>query len=199
MKKNIIFLITIIFFLIILISIFYISMSKKSKIGHTNNSQEIIENILNISSYEAIINVKVISNKNENNYIIKQKYNSNNFNSQEVIEPKNIEGTKIIKEENKLTIQNSRLNLSTIFENYQYISSNYLDLISFIKDYQKENKSKYEENENEIIMYTNSDLDKTCKKRLYINKKTNLPTKLEIEWDNKKNKVYILYNEVKVN
>ena len=199
MKKNIIFLITIIFFLIILISIFYISMSKKSKIGHTNNSQEIIENILNISSYEAIINVKVISNKNENNYIIKQKYNSNNFNSQEVIEPKNIEGTKIIKKENKLTIQNSRLNLSTIFENYQYISSNYLDLISFIKDYQKENKSKYEENENEIIMYTNSDLDKTCKKRLYINKKTNLPTKLEIEWDNKKNKVYILYNEVKVN
>lgn len=199
MKKNIIFLITIIFFLIILISIFYISMSKKSKIGHTNNSQEIIENILNISSYEAIINVKVISNKNENNYIIKQKYNSNNFNSQEVIEPKNIEGTKIIKKENKLTIQNSRLNLSTVFENYQYISSNYLDLISFIKDYQKENKSKYEENENEIIMYTNSDLDKTCKKRLYINKKTNLPTKLEIEWDNKKNKVYILYNEVKVN
>ena len=199
MKKNIIFLITIIFFLIILISIFYISMSKKSKIGHTNNSQEIIENILNISSYEAIINVKVISNKNENNYIIKQKYNSNNFNSQEVIEPKNIEGTKIIKKENKLTIQNSRLNLSTVFENYQYISSNYLDLISFIKDYQKENKSKYEENENEIIMYTNSDLDKTCKKRLYINKKTNLPTKIEIEWDNKKNKVYILYNEVKVN
>lgn len=199
MKKNIIFLITIIFFLIILISIFYISMSKKSKIGHTNNSQEIIENILNISSYEAIINVKVISNKNENNYIIKQKYSSNNFNSQEVIEPKNIEGTKIIKEENKLTIQNSRLNLSTVFENYQYISSNYLDLISFIKDYQKENKSKYEENENEIIMYTNSDLDKTCKKRLYINKKTNLPTKIEIEWDNKKNKVYILYNEVKVN
>ena len=199
MKKNIIFLITIIFFLIILISIFYISMSKKSKIGHTNNSQEIIENILNISSYEAIINVKVISNKNENNYIIKQKYSSNNFNSQEVIEPKNIEGTKIIKKENKLTIQNSRLNLSTVFENYQYISSNYLDLISFIKDYQKENKSKYEENENEIIMYTNSDLDKTCKKRLYINKKTNLPTKIEIEWDNKKNKVYILYNEVKVN
>ena len=199
MKKNIIFLITIIFFLIILISIFYISMSKKSKIGHTNNSQEIIENILNISSYEAIINVKVISNKNENNYIIKQKYDSNNFNSQEVIEPKNIEGTKIIKKENKLTIQNSRLNLSNVFENYQYISSNYLDLISFIKDYQKENKSKYEENENEIIMYTNSDLDKTCKKRLYINKKTNLPTKLEIEWDNKKNKVYILYNEVKVN
>ena len=199
MKKNIIFLITIIFFLIILISIFYISMSKKSKIGHTNNSQEIIENILNISSYEAIINVKVISNKNENNYIIKQKYNSNNFNSEEVIEAKNIEAKKIIKKENKLTIQNSRLNLSTIFENYQYISSNYLDLISFIKDYQKENKSKYEENENEIIMYTTSDLDKTCKKRLYINKKTNLPTKIEIEWDNKKNKVYILYNEVKVN
>ena len=202
MKKKTFFLITIIIFLIILILIFSINMSKKSKIGHTNNSQEIVENILNISSYNATINVKVISNKNENNYIIKQEFKSKDSNLQEVIEPSNIAGTKIIREGNKLTLENSRLNLSSMIENYQSISSNNLDLSSFIEDYKKDSKADYEENENEIKMYavgnTNNNSDSKCKKTLYIDKETELPTQLEIEWTNKSNKVYILYNEVEI-
>ena len=202
MKKKTFFLITIIIFLIILISIFYINASKKSKIGHTNNSQEIVANILNISSYNATIDVKVVSNKNENKYVIKQEYKSKNSNLQEVIEPSNIAGTKIIKEGNKLTLENSSLNLSSIIENYQYISSNNLDLSSFIEDYKNDSRADYEENENEIKMYavgdTNNNSDSKCKKTLYIDKKTNLPKQLEIEWTNKNNKVYILYNEVEI-
>lgn len=202
MKKKTFFLITIIIFLIILISIFYINASKKSKIGHTNNSQEIVANILNISSYNATIDVKVVSNKNENKYVIKQEYKSKDSNSQEVIEPSNIAGTKIIKEGNKLTLENSSLNLSSIIENYQYISSNNLDLSSFIEDYKNDSRADYEENENEIKMYavgdTNNNSDSKCKKTLYIDKKTNLPKQLEIEWTNKNNKVYILYNEVEI-
>ena len=174
-------------------------MSKKSKIGHTNNSQEIVENILNISSYNATISVKVVSNKNENQYIIKQAYQSQDSNSQEVIEPSNIAGTKIIREGNKLTLENSRLNLSSIIENYQYIGNNDLDLSSFIENYKNDNKSNYEENENEIKMYaTYNDANSNCKKTLYIDKKTNLPTQLEIEWTNKNNRVYILYNKVEI-
>lgn len=203
MKKKTFFLITIIIFLIILISIFYINASKKSKIGHTNNSQEIVANILNISSYNATIDVKVVSNKNENKYIIKQEYKSKDSNLQEVIEPSNIAGTKIIKEGNKLILENSSLNLSSIIENYQYISSNNLDLSSFIEDYKNDSRADYEENENEIKMYavgdTNNNSDSKCKKTLYIDKKTNLPKQLEIEWTNKNNKVYILYNEVEIN
>ena len=202
MKKKTFFLITIIIFLIILISIFYINASKKSKIGHTNNSQEIVANILNISSYNATIDVKVVSNKNENKYVIKQEYKSKNSNLQEVIEPSNIAGTKIIKEGNKLILENSSLNLSSIIENYQYISSNNLDLSSFIEDYKNDSRADYEENENEIKMYavgdTNNNSDSKCKKTLYIDKKTNLPKQLEIEWTNKNNKVYILYNEVEI-
>ena len=202
MKKKTFFLIAIIIFLIILISIFYINASKKSKIGHTNNSQEIVANILNISSYNATIDVKVVSNKNENKYIIKQEYKSKDSNSQEVIEPSNIAGTKIIKEGNKLTLENSSLNLSSIIENYQYISSNNLDLSSFIEDYKNDSRADYEENENEIKMYavgdTNNNSDSKCKKTLYIDKKTILPKQLEIEWTNKNNKVYILYNEVEI-
>ena len=202
MKKKTFFLITIIIFFIILISIFYINASKKSKIGHTNNSQEIVANILNISSYNATIDVKVVSNKNENKYIIKQEYKSKDSNLQEVIEPSNIAGTKIIKEGNKLILENSSLNLSSIIENYQYISSNNLDLSSFIEDYKNDSRADYEENENEIKMYavgdTNNNSDSKCKKTLYIDKKTNLPKQLEIEWTNKNNKVYILYNEVEI-
>ncbi len=202
MKKKTFFLFTIIIFLIILISIFYINTSKKTKIGHTNNSQEIVENILNISSYNATIDVKVVSNKNENKYIIKQEYKSKDSNSQEVIEPSNIAGTKIIKEGNKLTLENSRLDLSSIIEDYQYISSNDLDLSSFIEDYKNDSKANYEENQNEIKMYavgnTNNNSNSKYKKTLYIDKKTNLPTQLEIEWTNKNNKVYILYNEVEI-
>ena len=202
MKKKTFFLIAIIIFLIILISIFYINASKKSKIGHTNNSQEIVANILNISSYNATIDVKVVSNKNENKYVIKQEYKSKNSNLQEVIEPSNIAGTKIIKEGNKLTLENSSLNLSSIIENYQYISSNNLDLSSFIEDYKNDSRADYEENENEIKMYavgdTNNNSNSKCKKTLYIDKKTNLPKQLEIEWTNKNNKVYILYNEVEI-
>ena len=206
MKKKTFFLFAIIIFLIILISIFYINASKKSKIGHTNNSQEIVENILNISSYNAIIDVKVVSNKNENKYIIKQEYQSQDSNSQEVIEPTNIAGTKIIREGNKLTLENSRLNLSSIIENYQYISANSLDLSSFIEDYKNDSKANYEENQNEIKMYAvgntdnnlNNNANSKCKKTLYIDKKTNLPTQLEIEWTNKNNRVYILYNEVEI-
>lgn len=200
MKKKTFFLFAIIIFLIILISIFYINASKKLKIGHTNNSQEIVENILNISSYNAIIDVKVVSNKNENQYVIKQEYQSQDSNSQEVIEPTNIAGTKIIREGNKLTLENSRLNLSSIIENYQYISANSLDLSSFIEDYKNDSKANYEENQNEIKMYTtyNNNVNNNCKKTLYIDKKTNLPTQLEIEWTNKNNRVYILYNEVEI-
>ena len=200
MKKKTFFLFAIIIFLIILILIFYINTSKKSKIGHTNNSQEIVENILNISSYNAIIDVKVVSNKNENQYVIKQEYQSQDSNSQEVIEPTNIAGTKIIREGNKLTLENSRLNLSSIIENYQYISANSLDLSSFIEDYKNDSKANYEENQNEIKMYTtyNNNVNNNCKKTLYIDKKTNLPTQLEIEWTNKNNRVYILYNEVEI-
>mgnify|MGYP001852779781 CR=1 FL=1 len=193
MKKKIFFLITIIIFLIILILVFYKNTSKISKIGHTNTSQEIVENLLNISSYKATIDVKVISNKNENQYIIKQEYQSQELNSQEVIEPSNIAGTKIIKEGNKLTLENTRLNLSSIIEDYQYISANSLDLSSFIEDYKNDSKSKFEEDSNQIKMYT---ANSNCKKILYIDKTTELPTQLEIENTNKKNKVYILYNEV---
>ena len=193
-KKFFVILITIIFVLILLFANFYKNMFNSLNIGHNNSSQEIVDNILNISSYSAIIEVKIEGNKNQNQYKIKQEYVSPSKNSQEVLEPPNIKGTTITRENDKLIIENTQLNVSSIIDNYSYISDNNLDLSSFVADY-KEDKKAYFEEKDEIILHTNLNIKKT----LYIDRKTGLPIKMEIIDANKNNKVYILYNEVEIN
>ena len=193
MKNKKIF-ISIVIFLIIGIIIFLIFNNKwvkKSKIGNNSSSQEIVDYILNISSYSATIEVEVKSNKNENKYILKQEYNGENQNSQEVIEPTNIAGIKIIKEGDSLKLENSNLNLTSIFEKYEYISDNCLDLSSFIEDYKNDENAKFKEENNQIIMQTKS-------KTLYIDKNTAMPVKMEVISTHKNVAVYILYNELKI-
>ena len=171
-------------------------MSKNLKIGNNTTSQEIVNYILSINSYETKVEVEVKSNKNSNKYIIKQKYNGIEDNSQEVIEPNNIAGVKIIKEGKNLRLENSNLNLTSMFENYQYISDNSLDLCSFIKDYKKGEKSEWKEKDGKIIMETNRE---SKQKILYIDAKSGNPEKMEIKDNNKNIAVYILYKEVSVN
>ena len=201
--KNKKIIISIVIFVILVISIFLIffkdNTAKNLKIGNNTTSQEIVNNILNINNYEAIIEVKVISNKNENCYILKQKYNGIDDNSQEVLEPSNIAGVKIIKNGKTLKLENTNLSLTSLFENYEYISDNSLDLNSFIKDYKENQKSEWKENENEVIMKTSSESKIRKNKTLYISKNTGKPIKMEIEDANKNIAVYILYNEVTVN
>ena len=187
----------ILLFIIILIAIglfifFNNKGTKNFKIGNNTTSQEIVDYILNINSYEAVIEVDVKSNKNENKYKIKQIYNGNDNNSQEVLEPSNIAGVKLIKEGNNLKLENSNLNLTNILQNYEYISDNVLDLGSFIENYNNNSNSKWEEKDNKIIM-------KTSNRTLYINRENGLPEKMEIMDNGKKKAIYILYNEVNVN
>ena len=182
--------------LIIIIVLFcYFYIVKNLKIENNKSSQEVVENILNMKSYDAVIEVEVKSNKNQNKYVIKQIYDGENNNIQEVIEPSNIKGVKITKTENQLKLENTKLNLVSIFDDYQYLSENHLDLNSFINEYKQNDNSKYVETQNEIIMEINSKIEKS----LYIDRKTGEPTKLEIEDTNKRTAVYILYREVNVN
>ena len=202
-KKKIFFIICIL--IIIIISVFLIFFNNKGaknlKIGNNSSSQEIVDYILNISSYEATIDVEVISNKNSNKYIIKQKYESSGMIEQEVIEPNNIKGVKIIKEGENLRIENTNLNLNMIFEKYNYLSDNVLDLDSFIENYKNNNESKFYEKDNQLILETvdNSNNKNLKHKTLYIDKSTKNPIKMEIKDTNKNSSIYIIYNEVKVN
>ena len=199
--KKIFIFITILILFIIIIMFFFINKGKTKKIGNNSSSQEIVDYILNISSYELTLNVEINSNKNSNKYILKQQYISPDVSTQEVLEPSNIQGIKIIKEGNNLKLVNTKLNISTVLENYDYIADNALDLNCFIEDYKSNEESEFEEKENEIIMKTKSNNENkyTKNKVLYIDKNTGNPTRMEITDINKSTTVNILYKEVKIN
>ena len=195
------------YWIILLIIIFVISgmiffrkSFKNKKNGNNKNSQEILEDILNLSSYETKITVTITSNKNNNKYVLIQKYSKINS-IQEVLEPSNIAGIKITNDGTNLKLENSNINLNKILENYTYLGNNCLDLSTFIEDYKENEKSKFEENETEIIMSTNSRLSNIYiqEKALHIDKKTKMPTQMVIKDNKQKSMIYILYNEVKIN
>jgi len=197
-KRNMIFLIVVLIILggiIIFLSFFNNKLDKNFKIGNNTSSQEIINYILNISSYEVQVEVEVNSNKNQNRYVIKQQYIEPDMEIQELIEPSNIAGVKLTRNGNQLKIENSKLNLSSIFENYDYMGDNDLDLSCFIKDYKSDEQASWREENNQIIMTTKKEKEKN----LWIDKTTGNPIKLEIKEKNEKTKVYILYNEVSIN
>lgn len=201
MKKKYWFILLITLILILGGVFFYKNNVKNSKIGNNKNSQEIVDNFLNLSSYEVQVTVNVTSNKNSNKYILKQTFNSPNISTQEVIEPSNIAGVRIENNGTNVKIENTNLKLSTLLENYNYLGNNCLDLSSFIEDYKKNEDSIFEENDEEIILKTNSNADNNYiqEKTLHISKQTYNPTEMEIK-DNKQNTtIYILYNEVKLN
>lgn len=187
--------------LIIILSIFISkNMTKNQKNGNNMNSQEIVDNLLNLTSYKAKVKVQVNSNKNKNKYILWQEYNSENGCIQEVIEPENIAGVKIIKKDNNLRIENCELDLKTIFENYNGLEDNSLDLINFISEY-KQNESNFEEINGELIMKTKSNKENKYlkNKMLYINKEKIIPTKLIIQDINQNMTINIEYIEIELN
>ena len=201
MKKKYWLLLLILIIIGIVVFIFYKNGFKNLKIGNNKTSQEIVDYILNISSYEVQVTVNITSNKNSNKYILNQTYQSPNKSIQEVLEPSNIKGVKIENDGEKTKIENTNLNLNTILENYNYLGDNCLDLYSFIEDYKQDEKSSFEENESEIIMRARNHLENIYMqdKILYIDKQSQKPTKLEIKDNKQKTTIYILYNEVKVN
>ena len=117
-NKKLLFILIIIIIIIFLLIFISKNVIKKQKNGNNMNSQEIVDNILNLKSYKSKISVQVNSNKNQNRYILTQEYNTENGCIQEVIEPENIAGVKIIKKDNNLKIENSQLDLKKIYENY---------------------------------------------------------------------------------
>ena len=175
--------------------------AKNIKIGNNSSSQEIVDYILNISSYETQIEVEVKSNKNSNKYKMKQTYIDNQNSTQEVLEPSNIQGVKIIKENNTLKIENTQLSLTKIIENYQEITQNNLDLANFIENYKSNTNSKFKEENNQIIMETTAKIENNYQKyeKLYISKENGKPTKMEIKDTNQNTIIYIIYNEININ
>ncbi len=197
---------TIVILIIIIISIFFIKINyKSSKIGNNmsnKSADEIEEYILDINSYELTANITIESNKNRNIYVAKEEcIKENNIFKQEILEPENVRGITFIYDGTSLKVENTNLNLSKIYENYNYIGENSITLMSFINDYKESDESNISEDNNEIILQTklkNGNKYMSYKK-LYINKDTGSPTKLEIQDITQNTSIYILYNEIKIN
>ena len=204
-KTKIILIITALIIAIAIITTILIKNNNKtakiSKIGDNSSSQEIVNYILNISSYETQIEVEVKSNKNSNKYKMKQTYIDNQNNTQEVLEPSNIKGVKIIKENNTLKIENTQLSLTKIIENYQEITQNNMDLANFIENYKNNTNSKFKEENNQIIMETTAKTENNYQKyeKLYVSKENGKPIKMEIKDTNQNIIIYIIYNEININ
>lgn len=192
-------------FLIIFASIVIIFAKnnyKTTEFGNTTikSAEDIKEYILNLESYEAEVSIEVSSNKNQNQYKMKQIYKAPNLVRGEVLEPQSVKGVTITYDGNKLKIENTALNLSKIYENYPYVAENCLWLSDFINMYKNNPNATFKEEENQIIMQISlQEQSRNTVQTLYVDTKTKKPTKLTIEDMNKKMLVYILYNEIKIN
>lgn len=173
---------------------------KKSNLGN-NISKSDDNNILNISSYDATVEIEVYSNKNTNKYVLKQQYFAPNIFKQKVLEPENIKGLTTTFDGTNLTIQNKSLSLQTLYEDYNVAQGNSLSLISFIEEYKDNEYAEITETDDEIIikieLKNRSKYEKY--KKLYISKNNKLPVKMEIFDINQNRTVYILYREIKIN
>lgn len=202
-KMFIFFLILFLMFIIVLIFLFQ-KTYKNNNFGNNinnKNSEEIKNYILSISSYEAQIEVEVKSNKNHNKYIMNQKYAEPNIYKQEILEPSNIKNLIITYDGKNLKIENSKINLNELYENYNCITENFLYITSFVENYKKDNNSICIEENNQIIMEANNSINNkyATYKKLYINKEDGKPIKMEILDINKNILVNIKYNEIKIN
>lgn len=191
---------------LIIITIFIKINYKSRKFGNNisnKTSEEIAEYVLNISSYDTKIDVTVESNKNSNRYLLKQEYSKQeNFSKQIVEEPKNIEGLTTTFDGNNLKLENAKIGLTKVYENYKELTENHLFLEAFIEDYKNSENAKVEEKDDVIEMKVKLKNDSNkyaIYKKLYIDRKTGKPLKLEVQDINQKIKIYILYNEININ
>jgi outer membrane lipoprotein-sorting protein len=196
-----------VFFIVLAIIIFATLLSffvknnyKTYEFGNNNikSAESIKEYILNLESYEATMEITVYSNKNENSYKVKQTYQKNNMSRQEILEPQSIKGLTITYNNGDLKIENTNLNLTKIYKNYQYIAENYLWLSDFIDEYKSNKNDTLKEENNQVIMQMQNNTS-GIEQILYIDKNTLKPLKLTVKDKNQKKLVYIVYSEITMN
>lgn len=191
--------------LVIVVAIIFIFFKNTDKIkilgNNISTTKDLQDYILNITSYEAEIEVTVESNKTTNKYKLKQKYSKDGTFKQEVLEPETIAGTVIIQDGQNIKLLNTRFNLQKIYENYTYITSNNLGLEYFVQDFLESNDAEAREDENSLILETSvkNENKYLSKKVLYVDKNTKKPAKMEIKDHTQNTIIYILYNEININ
>lgn len=185
----------------------FITMIFVFTVGCTNKeytSDELYEDfkdqISKVSSYTCIAKVEAIGNKENTTYIFKHTYKKPDYYKLEVKSPKNLKGKTIEYKNNKIIINNPKINDTVEFKNINN-DSRYLFIGDFINNYRKDENTKLELTENELkievkIPGNNKYFNKQI---LYVNNNTKTPDKMEIV-DNKENPRFIVtYEDFKYN
>lgn len=180
----------------------FITMIFVFTVGCTNKeytSDELYEDfkdqISKVSSYTCIAKVEAIGNKENTTYIFKHTYKKPDYYKLEVKSPKNLKGKTIEYKNNKIIINNPKINDTVEFKNINN-DSRYLFIGDFINNYRNDENTKLELTENELkievkIPGNNKYFNKQI---LYVNNNTKTPDKMEIV-DNEENPRFIVTYE----
>lgn len=180
----------------------FITMIFVFTVGCTNKEytadelyEDFKDQISKVSSYTCIAKVEAIGNKENTTYIFKHTYKKPDYYKLEVKSPKNLKGKTIEYKNNKIIINNPKINDTVEFKNIDN-DARYLFIGDFINNYRKDENTKLELTENELkievkIPGNNKYFNKQI---LYVNNKTKTPDKMEIV-DNEENPRFIVTYE----
>lgn len=172
-------------------------------VGNNKNIEnvgQVSDYILNIKNYNLDAKVTVYSNKNSNTYSLRQ-YKKDDYQRQEVISDDENYGLIIENEGKKITIKNTTLDLTSVFENYKEIASNSIGLDSFISDYENSNETKITEDEQYYMLFVkikDSQNRYIQNKTLYVNKKNSQIEKIEVRDINNNGTIFIEYTRFEI-
>ena len=185
----------------------FITMIFVFTVGCTNKEytadelyEDFKDQISKVSSYTCIAKVEAIGNKENTTYIFKHTYKKPDYYKLEVKSPKNLKGKTIEYKNNKIIINNPKINDTVEFKNINN-DARYLFIGDFINNYRNDENTKLELTENELkievkIPGNNKYFNKQI---LYVNNNTKTPYKMEIV-DNKENPRFIVtYEDFKYN
>lgn len=180
----------------------FITMIFVFTVGCTNKEytadelyEDFKDQISKVSSYTCIAKVEAIGNKENTTYIFKHTYKKPDYYKLEVKSPKNLKGKTIEYKNNKIIINNPKINDTVEFKNIDN-DARYLFIGDFINNYRDDENTKLELTENELkievkIPGNNKYFNKQI---LYVNNKTKTPDKMEIV-DNEENPRFIVTYE----
>ena len=180
----------------------FITMIFVFTVGCTNKEytadelyEDFKDQISKVSSYTCIAKVEAIGNKENTTYIFKHTYKKPDYYKLEVKSPKNLKGKTIEYKNNKIIINNPKINDTVEFKNINN-DARYLFIGDFINNYRNDENTKLELTENELkIEVKIPDNNKYFNKQiLYVNNNTKTPDKMEIV-DNEENPRFIVTYE----
>lgn len=189
--------------MIFLLLIFAFCGYKFFRTGNNKNIEsigELGEHILNISNYEIEANVTIYSNKNSNTYRFTE-YKMNEYQKQEIFNEEDNNSIVIENDGDKLTIKNTLLDLTQVFENYEEVTKNTIGFDAFLDDYNNSDSVNISEDEKYYLIFVkvkNSSNKYIQNKTLFMDKKSGKAEKIEVKDINNNSTIVIEYTRFQI-